>query len=254
MTREHEYVQRLHEAMVEAQAANRAKSRFLANMSHDLRTPLNAIMGFSEIMQAEVFGPVGHPRYAEYVRDVRSSAVHLLELIDDLLDLARIESGRIDMLEERLVIADIVDDAMMLVAPRCEARGVTLAKTCPVETPVVQSDRRAVKQILVNLLTNASKFTERGGAIEVIVEPDPTDGVWVTVRDDGCGIPPAMIEEVTKPFVQASDRATRPRDGVGLGLAIVRSLTEAIGAEFRIESRIDGGTAVAVRLPSGAAA
>ncbi|MEQ9329794.1 ATP-binding protein [Thalassobaculum sp.] len=254
VTREHEYVQRLHEAMVEAQAANRAKSRFLANMSHDLRTPLNAIMGFSEIMQAEVFGPVGHPRYAEYVRDVRTSAAHLLELIDDLLDLARIESGRIEMIEERLVIADLVDEAMMLVAPRCEARGVTLAKTCAVETPVVKSDRRAVKQILVNLLTNAAKFTDRGGMIEVIVEADRGDGVWVTIRDDGCGIPSAMIEEVTKPFVQAanpSNPTTRPRDGVGLGLAIVRSLAEAIGAEFRIESRIGEGTKAAFRLPSG---
>lgn len=253
VTREHEYVQRLHEALVEAQAANRAKSRFLANMSHDLRTPLNAIMGFSEIMQAEVFGPVGHPRYAEYIRDVRTSATHLLELIDDLLDLARIESGRIEMLEERLVVSEILDEAMMLVAPRCEARGVTLDKTCKIDTPVVKSDRRAVKQILVNLLTNASKFTERGGSIEVLVEPDHTDGVWVTIRDNGCGIPPAMIEEVTKPFVQAADPATRPRDGVGLGLAIVRSLTEAIGAEFRIESRIGEGTRVAFRLPSGRA-
>lgn len=251
VTREHEYVERLHEAMVEAQAANRAKSRFLANMSHDLRTPLNAIMGFSEIMQAEIFGPVGHPRYAEYVRDVRTSATHLLELIDDLLDLARIESGRIEMIEERLVIADIVDEAMMLVAPRCEARGVTLARTGT--APVVKSDRRAVKQILVNLLTNASKFTDRGGSIEVIIEPDQTDGVWVTIRDDGCGIPPAMIEEVTKPFVQVPNPATRPRDGVGLGLAIVRSLTEAIGAEFRIESRIGEGTKAAFRLPSGRA-
>ena len=254
VTREHEYVQRLHEAMVEAQAANRAKSRFLANMSHDLRTPLNAIMGFSEIMHAEVFGPVGHPRYAEYVRDVRTSATHLLELIDDLLDLARIESGRIEMIEERLVIADIVDEAMMLVAPRCEARGVNLVKTCAVAPPVVKSDRRAVKQILVNLLTNAAKFTDRGGMIEVIVEADQGDGVWVTIRDDGCGIPSAMIEEVTKPFVQASSPAspsTRPRDGVGLGLAIVRSLAEAIGAEFRIESRIGEGTKAAFRLPSG---
>lgn len=251
VTREHEYVQRLHEAMVEAQAANRAKSRFLANMSHDLRTPLNAIMGFSEIMQAEVFGPVGHPRYAEYVRDVRTSAVHLLELIDDLLDLARIESGRIEMIEERLVIADIVDEAIMLVAPRCEARGVTLARTSAVDTPVIKSDRRAVKQILVNLLTNASKFTERGGSIEVLIEADRTDGVWVTVRDDGIGIPASMIDDVTKPFVQASAPAARSRDGVGLGLAIVRSLTEAIGADFRIESRIGEGTTVAFRLPSG---
>ncbi|WP_189994725.1 sensor histidine kinase [Thalassobaculum fulvum] len=254
VTREHEYVQRLHEAMVEAQSANRAKSRFLANMSHDLRTPLNAIMGFSEIMQAEVFGPVGHPRYAEYVRDVRTSASHLLELIDDLLDLARIESGRIEMVEERLVIADIVDEAMMLVAPRCEARGVVLAKTCDIEAPVVRSDRRAVKQILVNLLTNAAKFTERGGSIEVAVEPDRSGGVWVTVRDDGCGIPPAMIDEVTKPFVQGSDPSAAPRDGVGLGLAIVRSLAEAIGAEIRIESQVGEGTSVAFRLPAGRAA
>lgn len=251
VTREHEYVQRLHDAMLEAQSANRAKSRFLANMSHDLRTPLNAIMGFSEIMQAEVFGPVGHPRYAEYIRDVRTSAVHLLELIDDLLDLARIESGRVEMVKERLVVSELVDEAIMLVLPRCEARGVALTQTCSVATPVVRSDRRAIKQILVNLLTNASKFTERGGKIDVLVDLDDIDGIWVTVRDDGCGIPAAMIEEVTKPFVQASDPTTRPRDGVGLGLAIVRSLTEAIGADFHIESRQGEGTTVAFRLPSG---
>jgi|OM-RGC.v1.000791441 PAS domain S-box-containing protein len=250
VTREHEYVQRLHDAMVEAQAANRAKSRFLANMSHDLRTPLNAIMGFSEIMQAEVFGPVGHPRYAEYSRDIRTSAVHLLELIDDLLDLARIESGRIEMVKEPLVIRDIVDEAIMLVAPRCEARGVSLTVTGAADAPVVHSDGRAVKQILVNLLTNASKFTERGGSIVVDIKPDSTGNVWVSVCDDGCGIPTAMIDEVTKPFVQASETASRPRDGVGLGLAIVRSLSEAIGAKFQIESRIGEGTTARVRLPS----
>lgn len=254
VTREHEYVQRLHNAMVEAQSANRAKSRFLANMSHDLRTPLNAIMGFSEIMQAEIFGPVGHPRYAEYARDIRTSAAHLLELIDDLLDLARIESGRIEMLKEHLVIRDIVDEAIMLVAPRCEARGVSLSVTGAADAPVVHSDGRAVKQILVNLLTNASKFTEHGGSIVVDIRPDPAGDVWVSVRDDGCGIPTTMIDEVTKPFVQASETANRPRDGVGLGLAIVRSLTEAIGAEFQIESRIGEGTTARVRLPSTKAA
>lgn len=269
VSREHEYVERLQEAMLEAQSANRAKSRFLANMSHDLRTPLNAIMGFSEVMQAEVFGPVGHPRYAEYIRDVRTSAVHLLELIDDLLDLARIEAGRVEMVEERLEVSDLVDEAMMLVAPRCEARGVNLTKTVSADAPVVRSDRRAVKQILVNLLTNASKFTDRGGSIEVKVEPDQTDGVWIAVRDDGCGIPTSMIDEVTKPFVQAagvqasgapafgaqtSGASSRPRDGVGLGLAIVRSLTDVIGAEFRIESRLGEGTTAMFRLPSGRAA
>lgn len=253
VTREHEYVERLQDAMLEAQSANRAKSRFLANMSHDLRTPLNAIMGFSEVMQAEVFGPVGHPRYAEYIRDVRTSAVHLLELIDDLLDLARIEAGRVEMVEEHLEVSDLVDEAMMLVAPRCEARGVALTKTISADAPVVRSDRRAVKQILVNLLTNASKFTERGGSIEVRVDPDQAGGVWIAVRDDGCGIPTTMIDEVTKPFVQASDSSSRPRDGVGLGLAIVRSLTDVIGAEFRIESRLGEGTTAAFRLPSGRA-
>lgn len=251
ITRQHEYVQRLHDAMIEAQAANRAKSRFLANMSHDLRTPLNAIMGFSEIMQAEVFGPVGHPRYAEYARDIRTSAVHLLELIDDLLDLARIESGRIEMVEEHIEVREIVDEAVMLVAPRCEARGVSLSVTAaPEGTPPVHSDRRAVKQILVNLLTNASKFTERGGAIQVDIRPDAEDGVWIAVHDDGCGIPEAMIEEVTKPFVQAPDSTNGPRDGVGLGLAIVRSLSEAIGAEFRIESHLGKGTTARIRLPA----
>lgn len=254
VTREHEYVERLQAAMLEAQSANRAKSRFLANMSHDLRTPLNAIMGFSEVIQAEVFGPVGHPRYAEYIRDIRTSAAHLLELIDDLLDLARIEAGRVEMIEERLEVSDLVDEAMMLVAPRCEARGVTLSKSLAADAPVVRSDRRAVKQILVNLLTNASKFTERGGSIEVRINPDRSDGVWIAVRDDGCGIPATMIDEVTKPFVQASGSENRARDGVGLGLAIVRSLAEAIGAEFRIESRIGEGTTAAFRLPSARAA
>jgi len=251
VTHEHEYVERLQEAMLEAQSANRAKSRFLANMSHDLRTPLNAIMGFSEVMQAEVFGPVGHPRYAEYIRDIRTSAAHLLELIDDLLDLARIEAGRVEMVEERLEVSDLVDEAMMLVAPRCEARGVTLTKTLSADAPVVRSDRRAVKQILVNLLTNASKFTERGGSIEVRVQSDEIDGVWIAVHDDGCGIPTTMIDEVTKPFVQAGGATSRPRDGVGLGLAIVRSLTDVIGAELRIESRLGEGTTAAFRLPSG---
>jgi signal transduction histidine kinase len=154
------------------------------------------------------------------------------------------------MVEERLEVSDLVDEAMMLVAPRCEARGVALTKTVSADAPVVRSDRRAVKQILVNLLTNASKFTERGGAIQVKVEPDQAGGVWISVRDDGCGIPTTMIDEVTKPFVQATDSSSRPRDGVGLGLAIVRSLTDVIGAEFRIESRLGEGTTAAFRLPS----
>jgi len=250
VSREHDYVQRLREAMLEAQTANQAKSRFLASMSHDLRTPLNAVMGFSEMMQAEVFGPVGHPRYAEYIRDIRMSAIHLLELIDDLLDLARIESGRVELVQEHLVVADLIDEAMTLVAARCQARGVSLSTRSSIDVAVVRSDRRAVKQILVNLLTNAAKYTDPGGTIEVTTVSDLDGGIWVSIRDNGCGIAEDMLEEVTKPFVQIGDPATRKGDGVGLGLAIVRSLTEAIGAEFRIESRLGEGTTVAFRLPS----
>src|SRR5262245_3848951 len=230
-----------------AEEANQAKSKFLANMSHELRTPLNAIIGFSEIMESGMFGPLGAEKYAEYCTDIRQSGQYLLDVINDILDMSKIEAGRLRLTYETVELDDILHDAMRVVSARAEDKNVTLK---PEIAPGVafMADRRAVKQILLNLLTNAVKFTPEGG--RVILRGRTSAGcVFIGIHDTGIGIPPAALTKLGRPFEQVESQLTKSYHGSGLGLAIAKSLIELHGGAMRIRSTVGIGTMVVVRLP-----
>jgi PAS domain S-box-containing protein len=239
-------------ALQRAETASKAKATFLANMSHELRTPLNAILGFSEIVDKAVLGPVGNPKYREYVSDIHASARHLLAMIDDILDLSRIEAGKFDMTVEKLHVADVWEPVAKMLAPAAAAKGLTLEG--PADA-AFRGDRRASVQVLTNLVGNAVKFTPPGGRIVVAVLPDRGDGrITFSVADDGVGIAPELLSEVTKPFVQGKESMTKGAGGAGLGLAICKSLVTAMDGELSIRSTLGKGTEVSIRLPAAESA
>ena len=234
-----------------AEEANRAKSRFLANMSHELRTPLNAIIGFSEVMTHEMFGPVGSTKYLEYTRLIHESGAHLLELINGILDMSKIEAGKFELSEEIFALNDVVQSAIKFVKLQADRAGVLLSGNVAADVQSVFADKRAVKQILINLLTNGVKFTPRGG--EVRIDASLTaNGVLITVSDSGVGIAPADLERLGKPFEQVEGEHVRAKEGTGLGLALVKALTAMHGGEATIESAVGVGTTVQVLLPHAA--
>jgi two-component system, cell cycle sensor histidine kinase PleC len=233
-----------------AEAANRSKSEFLANMSHELRTPLNAIIGFSEIMTAEMFGPLGSHKYAEYVSDVRRSAQFLLDVINDILDMSKIEAGRTDIELERVDVRAVVDDAVRLVAPRAAESQVELNVSCD-SGLMLKADKRALKQVLLNLMSNAVKFTPEGGSVYVVSRPTD-EHLMLDIIDTGIGIPPRDIEKLGRPFEQLENQFTKSKGGSGLGLAISRSLVELHGGSLKISSILNKGTTVTVSLPRAA--
>jgi two-component system cell cycle sensor histidine kinase PleC len=230
-----------------AEAANRAKSEFLANMSHELRTPLNAINGFSEIMVAEMYGPLGDRRYQEYARDILGSGQHLLALINDILDMAKIEAGKLNLRFEPVSIEEVAEDALRLVRNRAEAAGLVLTADLP-PAPDIEADYRAVKQILLNLLSNAVKFTPRGGRVVLRAEVTP-DAVKLIVRDTGIGISREDLERLARPFEQVEHQHSKTQQGSGLGLALTKSLIEMHGGDLKLDSEPGMGTAVSVTLP-----
>jgi cell cycle sensor histidine kinase DivJ len=225
-----------------ALAATAAKSRFLANMSHELRTPLNAIIGFSEVMGREMFGPLGSGRYLEYAGLIEDSGRHLLELINGLLDMSKIEAGKFEIHEEMFELGETVESARRVVGLAAERAGVTLSFKLGAETGF--ADRRAVKQMLVNLLSNAIKFTLPGGSVHLMVERSGT-ALLLTVADTGAGIAPQDLARLGKPFEQAG----HGKDGTGLGLSLVKALAALHGGEMTIISMLGEGTEVTVRLP-----
>jgi PAS domain S-box-containing protein len=235
-------------AKEEAEAANRAKSNFLANMSHELRTPLNAILGFSEMMAQEMLGPLGSRKYREFADGIHRSGAMLLQHINDVLDLAKIEAGRRELAPEWFDFGDAANDAMLVIRQRAQDAGVTLKAEIPQSLPPIHADRRAVGQVLVNLLTNAVKFTPRGG--EVALAVDWNDRAFtVTVADTGVGIEPEMLARLGTPFFQVQQTYTRNHEGTGLGLALTKSLVALHGGEFKIASAPGKGTTVTVTLP-----
>jgi PAS domain S-box-containing protein len=247
-------VAELRGAVERAETASKAKAAFLANMSHELRTPLNAILGFSEIIDKAMLGPVGNPKYREYVSDIHASARHLLEMIDDILDLSRIEAGKFDLSIEPLRIAEIWDPVVKMLASQATAKGLALEGPS-VGNTVFLGDRRACVQVLTNLVGNAVKFTPPGGRIVVSVSLDDGDGrVTLSVADNGVGIAPALVSEMTKPFVQGKGSMTKGAGGAGLGLAICKSLVAAMHGELAIRSVVGKGTEVSVRLPAAESA
>ncbi|MBX9684311.1 MAG: HAMP domain-containing histidine kinase [Hyphomicrobium sp.] len=232
-----------------AEAANKAKSRFLATMSHELRTPLNAIMGFSEVMEKELLGPIGSDTYREYSRNIYSSGNHLLHIINEILDLSRIEAGRYDLHEETFHLTDIVEDCERLIKIRADAKGLQIVQEFADDLPQVWADPRAMRQICLNLLSNALKFTPKGGRITIVVGHTENGGQYVCVRDTGPGIPKEEIPRVLQAFGQGSLAHEAAEGGTGLGLPIVQNLIQLHGGTFDLQSELRKGTEVIVSLP-----
>ena len=235
-----------------AEGASRAKTTFLANMSHELRTPLNAILGFSEIMRQATFGPMGCAKYGEYAEDIHQSGHFLLRLIDDILDMAKIEAGRFALAPEPMDFAEAIVEATRLIEIQAQTKHVVLEVTSPATLPV-HADRRATQQLLLNILSNAVKFTDEDGRVRVRVR-DLGENILIAIADDGMGIPKKALENLGRPFEQIENELTRTRKGTGLGLAIARSLTELQGGRLRIASTVDEGTVIAIRMPKTAVA
>jgi two-component system, cell cycle sensor histidine kinase DivJ len=234
-----------------AEQANRAKSSFLANMSHELRTPLNAIIGFSEVMTHEMFGPVGSPRYLEYSRLIHESGAHLLELINGILDMSKIEAGKFELSEEIFDLEETAQACARFVRQPAERAGVALRIAIAPGARTIFADKRAIKQILVNLLSNGVKFTPRGGEVRIQAALD-TRGVEIAISDSGVGITARDLERLGRPFEQVEGEHVRSKEGTGLGLALVKALASMHGGEAAIESSVGVGTTVRVRLPYAA--
>ncbi len=242
-----ELAERYLEQKGEAESANRAKSEFLANMSHELRTPLNAIIGFSEMMEGEIFGPIGSNKYIEYARDIRGSGEYLLAVISDILDMSRIESGRVKLDLTPVCPADAVRDAIAAVRSTATEKALRLEVDAPAGIPL-NVDQRAMNQVLVNLLQNAIKFTPAGGKVSVRVRRAP-DAVNIFVEDTGVGISQESLADLGRPFGQAGTAMNDGYRGSGLGLAIAKSLVEMHGGHLRIRSTVGSGTIVMLHLP-----
>ena len=233
---------------IRAEEANQSKSEFLANMSHELRTPLNAINGFSDIMKKEMFGPLGDARYKEYVNDILFSGQHLLSLINDILDMSKIEAGKMTLNTEPMIITDLISQVLRIVRGRADENRLKLIYEGET-TPEIEADPRAVKQILLNLTTNAIKFTPEGGMVRISVEAKSA-GLIVHVSDTGIGISQADIERLAQPFEQIDSQHSRQHEGTGLGLALSKSLVELHGGNFKINSVVGEGTTVTFTLPN----
>jgi signal transduction histidine kinase len=240
----------LQQAMNEALSASRAKSEFLAAMSHELRTPLNAIIGFSEAMEGEIFGPLGNERYLSYIQDIGGSGRHLLAVVNDILDIARIEAGRTE-LDERLVdFADCADAGLRILAPRARSGDLRLVRRIPPGLPQLVADERILKQILVNLLSNAVKFTPRGGEVAVTAGIGANGEFRISVTDTGIGIAAEELSKVVRPFYQVDGSLARRFEGSGLGLSLVKSFVEAHGGSFELASEPGRGTTATCILPA----
>jgi two-component system, cell cycle sensor histidine kinase PleC len=232
-----------------AVAANRAKSVFLANMSHELRTPLNAILGFSEILDREMFGPIGNKNYKEYAGDIHHSGAHLLSLINDILDLSRIEAGRRELREEPVHLIECAEEAFKLTSMRAAEKAQNVAIRIAPALPKLIADRRAVEQVMINLLTNAVKFTPEKGEIALTATIEPNGDLAFTVKDNGPGIPENEIAQAMTSFSRGTFATKREIDGVGLGLPIVKSLVELHGGHMSIKSTPRQGTSVTCVFP-----
>jgi PAS domain S-box-containing protein len=241
--------QELMETKEHAEVANRAKSDFLAVMSHELRTPLNAVIGFSEFLSMEMLGPLGNERYKGYADDIKSSGLHLLDLINDILDLSKAEADKIELHEEPLDLAATAGHCLAMVRRRAELAEVTLINALPSGLPPLFADERRLKQILINLLSNAVKFTPSGGTIRVVAE-DSGGKIRIAVEDSGIGIAAEDIPKVLQPFGQVDSTVSREHEGTGLGLPLSKRLAELHGADFRIESELGRGTSVSMVFPA----
>ncbi|HYM33618.1 MAG TPA: ATP-binding protein [Candidatus Cybelea sp.] len=245
-----EAAERLSESMVVAERANRAKSDFLANMSHELRTPLNAVIGFSELLRKETFGPLGHASYREYAGDIHDSGIHLLNIINDILDLAKIEAGKFDLQQEPVDLLEIIDTTLRVLRPKANAAAHQISVSIPDRVCGMCVDRRAMKQILLNLIGNAVKFTPSGGRVGIVARETEYGGVAVAISDTGIGIADHDLEKVLTPFGQVETSYSRRHEGTGLGLSLTKRLVELHGGRLDIASEVNVGTTVTVTLPA----
>jgi two-component system, cell cycle sensor histidine kinase PleC len=237
------------EACRRAEESNLAKSRFLATMSHELRTPLNAILGFSEVMKGEMFGPHHVPAYKEYAQDIHTSGQHLLNIINEILDLSRIEAGRYELVEEAVSFDQVVSECCHMLQLRAKSRSITVHQNVAQNLPRIWADARATRQIVLNLLSNAIKFTPQGGTIFVTLAPTPAGGQCLSVLDNGPGIPEEEIPIVLQSFGRGSLAIKTAEQGSGLGLPIVKGLMDMHGGDLELQSALREGTEVSVTFP-----
>lgn len=238
----------LRQAKEAAEQAYQSKSRFLANMSHELRTPLNAIIGFSEMIQRQLLGPIGNERYMDYIIGIRESGEHLLDLITDILDMSKIEAGKYELNIEEINIIKVMRLALHMMEGRAEENGVKLVLDVPEDLQPFKADRRAIMQILLNLLSNAVKFTPEEGQVTLYCKAEK-DHLEVGVKDTGCGIPKRKLDRVLRPFEQVAGAHTRGHEGSGLGLSITKSLVELHGGELKLRSVFGKGTTAYIEIP-----
>ncbi len=239
---------KLQVALIDAERANQAKSEFLATMSHEFRTPLNAILGFSEMLRLQYFGPLGADNYQGYAEDIHTSGEHMLDLVNDMLDIAAIEAGKRPMINEDVDVGKILSDCCRNFEPAANINGIVLSLDVPDDSPSIYTDKRSITQIVLNLLSNAVKFTGPGGIITVSAMPAEKE-LTIKVRDTGIGIPADKLSTITDPFTQTHSNPHITQIGTGLGLSIVKSLVEINDGKLTIESEIDKGTTVTVKFP-----
>ncbi len=238
-------------AFLNAESANRAKTEFLANMSHELRTPLNAIIGFSEVIQNEIMGKAqNNPRYVDYARDIRQAGTHLLGVINDILDIAKIEAGQLDLREDVFQTGEALEVCVKMLADQASESGLQLLREGPDRLPSLWADEKKFMQIVINLLSNAIKFTPEGGKVTLTAEIEGDGSLKLTVSDTGIGIAADDLERAMAPFSQVDSAYCRTHEGTGLGLPISRALAELHGGTLVMESEPDVGTTVIVRFPS----
>ncbi len=249
ITEQHQMQSQLIAATATSEEANRAKSDFLANMSHELRTPLNAILGFSDLIKGQIFGPLGSDKYVEYAGDISSSSEHLLALVNDILDLSAIESGKQELVRESITMAEIVDDCAPIIIGKARQKSLRFETSLSANLPPLNADRRAVKQIVLNLLSNAVKFTPEGGSVRLEVTTHNGRHI-ICIKDTGIGVAAEKLPDLTDPFVRTVSDPLMAQEGTGLGLAIVKSLVDLHAGDLRIDSELGHGTTVTISLPS----
>lgn len=246
ITEQRQIEQELLRERLRAENANNAKSEFLASISHEIRTPLNAILGFAGIMDDKILGPIGNEKYAEYVGDIRTSATHLLDLVNDILNVSTIEAGEFSLSRSKFKLDDVSRECLKIIRAQARDAGVELVANLPKNLPPLHADRRAVVQIMINLLANAVKFTPDGGRVEIDISAT-SDAFLISITDTGIGIPEDALPDITLPFDRGRQNPHESKEGSGLGLAIVNSLVAM--HDGKIESVVGAGTRVRVWLP-----